>query len=217
MRDKYKVIGPIYDMLSTLYSGKSILKCKTAMLTESTVGPGTKVLFAGVGHGRDAIRAAELGADVTVVDLSETMLRKFEDVRKEQSPNVQVRKAHSDILKFDEFDQYDMVIANFFLNVFDEQTMVGVLQHLIKLGKPGAKVVVGDFAYPTGNLVARSFKKLYWYAALSLFCLLAGNAFHEIYNYPEHMRKLGLKVADPQHFKLLNMQMFWSILGEKSA
>ena len=32
MRDKYKYIGPVYDFLSNLYSGKNIHRCKTAML-----------------------------------------------------------------------------------------------------------------------------------------------------------------------------------------
>ena len=66
MRDKYKYIGPVYDFLSNLYSGKNIHRCKTAMLDVETVHPGDRILFAGVGHGRDAIRAAELGAEVAV-------------------------------------------------------------------------------------------------------------------------------------------------------
>ena len=42
MRDKYKYIGPVYDFLSTLYSGKNIHRCKTAMLDVETVKPGTE-------------------------------------------------------------------------------------------------------------------------------------------------------------------------------
>ena len=76
MRDKYKLVGPIYDWLSAFYSGKSIHRCKIAMLDR--LRPGDRVLFAGVGHGRDAVHAARLGADVTVVDLSATMLKKFQ-------------------------------------------------------------------------------------------------------------------------------------------
>lgn len=215
MRDKYKYIGPVYDFLSNLYSGKSIHRCKTAMLDVETVKPGDRILFAGVGHGRDAIRAAELGADVTVVDLSETMLRKFGDAQKEEAPHLAIHRIHSDIMKVDDFDQYDMVVANFFLNVFNEDMMVTVLEHLIRLGKPEARIVVGDFCYPTGNIVARMFKKLYWYMAVFTFWLLANNAFHKIYNYPEHMQRLGLDVTEKKHFKLLNMNCYWSVLGQK--
>jgi hypothetical protein len=110
-----------------------------------------------------------------------------------------------------------MVVANFFLNVFDEEVMVRVLEHLIRLGKPEARIVVGDFCYPTGNIVARMFKKLYWFMAVFTFWLMANNAFHKIYNYPEHMQRLGLDVTEKKHFKLLKMNCYWSILGQKRA
>lgn len=217
MTDKYKYIGPIYDVISNLYSGRSIHSCKTAMLGVDHLKPGDRVIFAGVGHGRDAIRAAELGADVTVVDLSETMLRKFTQAQEREAPQLRIRKVHSDIMRFDEHEQFDMVVANFFLNVFDETMMERVLGHLIALGRPGAKFVVGDFSYPTGNVLARFFKRLYWYLAVFTFWLFAKNAFHNIYNYPEYMQRQGLKIREKKHFKLLRMNCYWSILGVKQS
>src|SRR5690606_3308681 len=98
-KDKYKVIGPVYDLLSTLYSGRSIHNCKVAMLNPQHLQPGDRILFAGVGHGKDAIHAAELGAQVTVVDLSETMLRKFQEQldRENKQFRYPIRKLHLDI------------------------------------------------------------------------------------------------------------------------
>ncbi|MGE5622482.1 MAG: class I SAM-dependent methyltransferase [Bacillota bacterium] len=215
MKDKYKIVGPIYDLLSAVYSGNSIHHCKVAMLEH--LKPGDKVLFAGVGHGRDAVHAAKLGANVTVVDLSETMLRNFQRNLEKEGVNVKIRQVHSDILKVEEYEQYDMVVANFFLNVFSEDMMVRVLQHLIKLGKPGAHVVVGDFSYPTGNIFSRAFKIVYWYCAVLFFWLFAGNAVHNIYNYPESMRRLGLHIREQKHFRLLMLNCYWSVLGKKPA
>ena len=131
MKDRYKFIGPAYDFLSSIYGGESIHNCKRAMLDVENVKAGDKILIAGVGHGKDAIRAAELGADVTVIDLSETMLRKFQEAVDKHPGKLIIRQVHSDILKFDEFEQYDMVIANFFLNVFDESMMKEILRHLM--------------------------------------------------------------------------------------
>lgn len=215
MRDKYRIIGPLYDLLGRIYSGKNIENCKAAMLNPEHLRPGMKVLFAGVGHGRDAIRAAQLGADVTVVDLSETMLRKFQETQAKEAPEVSIRRIHSDILKVDETGEYDMVVANFFLNVFDRQMMQQVLDHLVTLGKPGAAIVIGDFSYPTGNLFARAFKRIYWYIPVFAFWLLARNPLHNIYNYPEYMERSGLDVISRRHFKMLNMDCYWSILGRK--
>lgn len=213
MKDKYKLVGPVYDWLSAVYSGKSIHHCKVAMLDH--LKPGDKVLFAGVGHGKDAVHAAKLGAQVTVVDLSETMLKNFQRNMDKEGITVKIRQVHSDIMKVEEYEQYDMVVANFFLNVFDEEMMVRVLEHLIKLGKPGADVVVGDFSYPTGNILSRAVKVAYWYGAVLFFWAFAGNAVHKIYNYPEWMKRLGLHIREQRHFRLLLLNCYWSVLGKK--
>lgn len=215
MKDRYAFVGHFYDLISNLYSGKSIQRCKVAMLDH--LKPGDKVLFAGVGHGRDALYAAQRGADVTVVDLSETMLAKFRKVLEQEGANLKVRAVHGDILKFDEAEKYDMVVANFFLNVFYQDMMQKIFQHLIRQAKPGAKVVIGDFAFPTGNIFTRALKHLYWYIAVVFFWLVAGNAVHNIYNYPEMMSRLGLKVTEKKHFRLLALNCYWSVLGQKPA
>lgn len=217
-KDKYRFIGPMYDFLSAIYSGKSIHECKVGMLNAENIKPGDKVLVAGVGHGKDAIHAAELGAEVTVVDLSETMLNKFQEgLDKSGKTNLNIRKVHSDIFKFDEIESFDVVVANFFLNVFYEETMAKVLEHLVALTKKGGKVVVGDFAFPEGNVISRLFKKAYWYLAVSLFWMFTNNAMHSIYNYPDYMKKQGLIIRDRKYFKLLNVNCYWSVLGQKPA
>ncbi len=217
MSDKYKWIGPAYDFLSTIYGGESIHNCKRAMLTPAHVKPGDKILIAGVGHGKDAIRAAEIGADVTVVDLSETMLHKLQQAIDQHPGNLTIRKVHGDILKFDELEQYDMVIANFFLNVFYEDLMTQILDHLVKLVKPGTgKMVIGDFSYPEGNLFKRNLQKFYWYTAAVIFYVATDNAVHKIYNYPELLKARGFTLKDRKDFSYLGLSCYASILGQKN-
>ena len=213
MFDRYAVVGHFYDFTSNLYSGKSIQRCKVAHL--DLLRPGDKVLFAGVGHGRDALYAARRGADVTVVDLSKTMLMKFSRVMAADGNAVVVRQVHNDIMAFDEPERYDMVVANFFLNVFNRERVSKVLAHLITQAKPGGKVVVGDFAHPHGSALARMAKTLYWYIAVIFFWLIAGNAVHDIYDYPALMDKLGLKVDGKKYFPIFGMDFYWSVLGRK--
>ena len=217
VKDKYRIVGPLYDFLSNLYSGRSIHHCKIAMINKDNVKKGDRILFAGVGHGLDAIQAAELGANVTVVDLSETMLNQFRQKLKKNNPKLKIRQVHSDILEFNEFKKYDMVVANFFLNVFYRDTMTKVLEQLVRLGKPGAKIVVGDFSYPTGNVFSKAFKVIYWYGAVIFFWLFARNAVHNIYNYPEFMENAGLVIKEKKYYKLGIVNCYWSVLGEKPA
>lgn len=217
MTDKYKYIGPLYDFLSTIYGGEAIHNCKRAMLTPDHIKPGDKVLIAGAGHGKDAIRAAEVGADVTVVDISETMLKKLEAGFQQHPGNLKVRVVHADVLKFEEFDTYDLVTANFFLNVFHKDFMLKLMKHLIRCVKPGGKFVVGDFSYPKGNALQRGMQNFYWYTAAIIFYFASDNAVHEIYNYPELMQQEGLTIADTRRYSYLGMDCYTSVLGVKKA
>ena len=210
MRDKYWLAGHFYELTTS----DAVNRCRVAML--DYLHPGEKVLFVGVGHGMDAIYAAQRGADVTVVDISKTMLWKFqqnlEKINQESDTPIAVTQVQSDILEVTDYEQYDMVVANFFLNVFYRDTMVKLLEHLAKLGKPGAKIVIGDFAYPNGNLVSRAFQILFWYGVATVYWALAGNAVHPIYNYPEEMKLLGLSVQEKKY-----VTGYWSVLGQKQV
>lgn len=187
------------------------------MLTSEYLKPGDKVLFAGVGHGKEAIYAAELGAEVTVVDLSRAMLTKFEEGIKKSGKSLNIKIKHSDILTVDDFGEYDMVVANFFLNVFSEPFMAEVLAHLIKLGKKDAYIVVGDFALPEGNPLAWLFKQAYWYLAIIIFWVTTGAALHPVYDYQAHMIRKGLNMLSKKHTKVLGINAYTALLGRKVA
>jgi len=217
MLDKYKFIGASYDFLSKLYSGNAIHKCKLAMLREDTIGRGSKVLFVGAGQGRDALRAAELGADVTCVDISPTMMHKFEKLRHAhpKGSELNIEPILSDILKVERYAQFDLVVINFFLNVFDHNKMTTLLNHSIKLCRPGGKLIIGDFCPPTGSIIGKSIQNIYWYAAVTAFFAIAGNAVHTIYEYIPILEKRGFKIVETQYFRLLRHDFYYSILAEK--
>ena len=215
MADKYKIIGPLYDLLSTVYSGGQIHKSKTAM--NADLKEDDKVLFAGVGHGRDAIDAAEKGAQVTVVDLSATMLKNVEKNLKNKTFKHPIRLVHSDILQFEETAEYGMVVANFFLNVFPEDFMVTIMQHLGTLVKEDGAFVVGDFHHPKGNIFTKAFQNAYWYIAVFIFTVFAKNAFHKIYDYPRHLEAMGFKVEKIQSFNVLMIPSLWSIKSSRKV
>ncbi|MCE5276091.1 MAG: class I SAM-dependent methyltransferase [Syntrophaceae bacterium] len=213
MNDKYKVIGPLYDFLAMIFSAGQIDKCKTAM--HDYIKPDDKVLFAGVGQGIDAIEAAELGAHVTVVDLSESMLNIFRKRIKGRYFTHPIRVVHQDILTFDEYGQHDFVYANFFLNVFTREMVTKVMEHLIALAKSKGHVVVGDFSLPSGGAVSQLFQNIYWYIADIIFCVMAKNAFHPVYDYQAQLRQFGMEIKDVRSFRFLFDERYYSILAQK--
>ena len=215
MEDKYSILGPFYDFMSFVYSFNQIDKCKTAM--HDRIKPDSKVLFAGVGHGIDAIAAAELGAEVTVVDLSATMLKILnKGIAKKKEFKHPIRQLHKNILHVDEFSKYDMVFANFFLNLFSEEKLIQVLSHLTNLAKKRGFVVIGDWTPPRGNMIAKFFQILYWRMADLFFWVFANNELHPFYDYQKSMRELGLEIKKVKYFRVLFDERYCSILGQKN-
>jgi ubiquinone/menaquinone biosynthesis C-methylase UbiE len=214
-RDKYFLIGPIYDWLGQLYSGGAIHQSKMAMLTVRHIQPGDKYLFAGAGQGKDAIQAAILGAVVTVVDISPTMLSQFKKQVKAAQPDhpdLEISAIHGDILEHSDPEKYDAVVINFFLNVFNETTMQAMLNHLILQTRPGGRVIVGDFNYPTGSRLSRWIFLTYWSLAIGVFWLTTKNALHKIYDYQAILTKSGLELVEKKTYRFLGMDCCAALL-----
>jgi len=217
MLDKYKLVGRSYDFMSKLYSGNAIINCKLSMLNERTIGRNSKVLFVGAGQGRDVLRAAELGADVTMVDISPTMMNKFNQLRAAHPENEQlkIQTVLGDILKQEDFGRYDMVVSNFFLNVFDEDKMHTLLSHLLKLCRQNGHIVIGDFCPPQGGLLKKTVQQVYWFSAATAFFAIAGNAIHTIYDYRKILNSKGLEIKDEIFFPFLGQNFYHSIIAKK--
>jgi demethylmenaquinone methyltransferase/2-methoxy-6-polyprenyl-1,4-benzoquinol methylase len=213
MKDRYAIIGPLYDFLAMIFSAGQIDKCKKSMHTY--IKPGDKVLFAGVGQGIDAFAAAELGAQVTVVDLSDSMLSIFRKRVQGRYLTHPVRIVHQDIFKFDEYDQYDMVYANFFLNVFPRATVIRLMEHLAKLVRPEGFFAIGDFSLPSGGFISQLFQNIYWYIADIIFFVAARNALHPVYDYQTMLKELGLKIKDVRYCRFLFDDRYYAILAQK--
>ncbi len=214
LEDGYRFMGFLYETIGALYSFGRIPRCKIAMLSHLT--PGDRVLVAGVGHGTEAVAAARLGADVTAVDLSATMLRQMQKKIDKSGLDTPIHLVNDNILNVTDGDGFDMVIANFFLNVFSEELMTEIFNHLTTLVKPGGYMVIGDFTLPkTGGLIFKVFQNIYWYIAAIFFWITADNAVHRVYNYPEMLQQKGFDIQEIQYFKILGIKSYWSILGIK--
>lgn len=212
MKDGYWLVGFQYEVTGTLYSLGRIPKCKVAMLKH--LKPGDKVLIAGVGHGTEAIEASKLGAHVTAVDLSKTMLDHLQKGIDKHQPPTPIKIVHDDIFNVKQPEQYDMVIGNFFLNVFREEPVKQVAKHLASMVKPGGYLVVGDFMLPEKGWRGL-IQKLNWYIAISIYSATTEAAFHPVWNYAGLVESTGCKIEKIEYFRILGLKLYWSILGKK--
>lgn len=214
VKDGYWLMGFQYEITGSLYSLGQIPKCKVAML--DSLKPGDTLLVAGVGHGIEAIQAAKRGVNVTAVDISKTMLKYMQKKIERARLDKPITIINDNILNVHREGQFDMVIANYFLNVFKPEMMLQILTHLTTCVKPGGSMVIGDFALPeTGGKFYRTFQTVYWYMAAFIYWLTADNAIHPIYDYPQLLKSLGFEIAEIKNFKMLGMNCHRSVRGKK--
>ncbi|HPW67849.1 MAG: class I SAM-dependent methyltransferase [Desulfomonilia bacterium] len=216
MKDGYKLMGFQYELTGSLYSLGQIPKCKVAMLDH--LKPGHRLLIAGVGHGTEAVEAARRGVDVTAVDISKTMLKYMQKKIDRVRLDKPIRMINNDILEEHHPQEFDMVMANYFLNVFSREKMLKILTHLTTFVKPGGAMVIGDFTLPReGGKCYKAFQTAYWYIAATIYWATADNAIHPIYDYPVLLKSLGFEIEEIKNLRMLGMNCHWSILGRKKA
>jgi ubiquinone/menaquinone biosynthesis C-methylase UbiE len=104
-------------------------------------------------------------------------------------------------MRHDRTGYYDIVVINFFLNVFCEPVMRQMLAHLTTLAKPGGKVLIADFMAPAGNLFSRCAQTMYWAVTNLFYCLLSLSAWHPVYNYPDYFDDVGLQLQRVDRFR----------------
>lgn len=213
MRDRYRFIGPLYDLATMIYSAGQIGKCRVAM--HDHIKPDDKVLFAGVGQGTDAIAAAERGAQVVVVDISQTMLNLLSQRISGRQFLYPIRQVHTDIFKFEEYNIFDMVFVNFFLNVFSRVVVLPLLEHLARLAKTNGYIVISDFAPSSGRPISRIIQNVYWYIADIVLSVFANNALHPLYDYQEMLKGVGLTVEEVKYCRVLFDNRYYSILAKR--
>jgi demethylmenaquinone methyltransferase/2-methoxy-6-polyprenyl-1,4-benzoquinol methylase len=107
-----------------------------------------------------------------------------------------------DVFRHDRPGYYDVIVANFFLNIFSEPTMLAVMSHLASQLKPGGRMLIGDFSYPRGPLLARMFQRGYYFLSMFSFWLAGGTTLHPVYDYPQHFAGMDLQTESVKRFRV---------------
>jgi ubiquinone/menaquinone biosynthesis C-methylase UbiE len=194
----YDRLAWLYDALAHLYSGGQIYALKTSQTSE--LHPSDRVLYVGVGGGGDAILAAKHHVIVTILDVSPLMLERA--ARKLRAAGMQdsVEIICSDVLEHQRTAYYDIVVVNFFLNMFYEPTVKVMLAHFAKMIKPNGKMLIGDFSYPSGGATMRAIQRVYYWYAMFHGWLVGGCSLHPIHNYHKYLESINFKTVSSKHF-----------------
>lgn len=139
MKNNFDRVAPIYDLLAKFVFAKKLENIQRQYLNE--IPEGAKILIVGGGTGKLLEwLPAEKSLTVTYLELSEKMLLK---AKRRVLDDIYVTFQQGDVLEVQ--GEYEVVIAHFFLDCFDEKLLIKVLNRLNGILKNDGKLFVADF------------------------------------------------------------------------
>lgn len=142
-----------YDRVNTIVSLGLDSRWRRWAARRAVTRPGSRVLDAFAGTGRTGIRAAELGAEVTLADLSRGMLAEADAGARRRGVSVHVVEADLGEVERIPGAPFDALTLTFGIRYLAEPARV--LARIAGLLKPGARVVLLDFTEPDGGVISR--------------------------------------------------------------
>ncbi len=209
----YHSIAAVYDLLAGICSRGQIAASKRIGL--DSIESGDRVLYAGAGAGEEILLAGRFGAKVTAIDLADGMIRRVSE--RFASEGLSAELICGDVVNHQPAELYDVVVAHYFLNLFDVAHAREMARHLCGLVKPGGKLLIADFALPIGGPVSRLMSEVYyrpinWIAWALGFC-----ALHPILDYARLIEPMGFRIQSTRRFPVLlgNNPAFVSIVAQR--
>jgi SAM-dependent methyltransferase len=121
------------------------------------ITPNTKVLDLGCGDGTTALPAARLGATVTGVDIAANLVAAgSERASSAGLTNLHFREGDASDLNGIHADQYDLVVSIF--GAMFAPRPFNVAKEMVRVAKPGGRVVMGNWIPGDPTLVAQILK-----------------------------------------------------------
>lgn len=129
----------------------------TALVAGLGITKGLKVLDLGCGDGTTAIPAAKLGADVLGVDIAKNLVEAGNKrIKEEALTNCSFQEGDATNLSELEDEKFDLVVSIF--GAMFAPTPFTVAKELVRVTKPGGRIVMGNWIPGDPTLVAQILK-----------------------------------------------------------
>jgi len=194
-RDRYALAANIYDLATTLWTGGAIWQTRAHAVAQ--MQPGSRVIVAGGGTGRDSLAAAKRGVHVTHIDRSDAMLRRARSrFRTDPEASQRIQVIAADLFEWTPPAPVDGLLAAHILNVYTGDALRTLRARFLDWLAPGGHLWIADFAPLRGRGPARWLQSAAHNVPLVGCALLTGNALHPIHDHGAELTLAGLPPSD---------------------
>ncbi|MDQ3392539.1 MAG: class I SAM-dependent methyltransferase [Bacteroidota bacterium] len=196
----FDAVAPIYDFLANLIFQKNIFHSQLIYITKIPANAEILIIGGGTGKIVNEILKVNPQVKITYVESSKKML-KISISRIDKADRAKIDFLHGDensLLSFNKAS-FDIIITNFFLDVFPADQLIQVMQFLKNVLKENGKWIHTDFINPKNEkfpyLISALIKAMYLF--FRTFCQLEGK---ELLNFKTYFQNLGFQEEESHLF-----------------
>lgn len=128
MQNNFDLIAPGYDLLARIVFGRSIVNAQIYHLKKLSRGADVLIVGGGTGWILTALDDLKIPLNITYVEPSSAMIRRANEKGPFKNLSVTFMFASHDALG--ESESFDIIITGFFLDLFNQEQLPGVMRAL---------------------------------------------------------------------------------------
>jgi tRNA (cmo5U34)-methyltransferase len=187
----YNVLAPVYDSLARLLLGKSIQQMQLQFLNLLISKNKLLILGGGTGWILPAIDRINSNIQIDYVDLSTGMIKKAKERGTDPTRIRFIEGTERDIPNAD----YDCVITNFYLDLFTDSELKGIVIHIKNCMHPNSYWFVTEF------VTSSSWSKVKLKCMYIFFWLTTGLKTTQLPDWNQVMCSTGAKILHEKSSK----------------
>lgn len=200
-RNDFDLVAPFYDQLATLVFAGAIRRAQVAMLPELRDAERVLILGGGTGWFLLELLRALPAAHVLYIDKSPKMIAEsaalISRAAPQESARVEFRSGTEQSLRAED-GLFDLVVTNFFLDLFSEDNALAIAHGLRKFLAPDGRWLFVDFELPRTGL-ARLYAQVLFKVMFTFFNVVSRMESRKPPDYGRIFKELGL--AEVEHRK----------------
>lgn len=142
--DGFDCIAPVYDAMATLVFGGNIKKAQLCYLNEIRKGDRVLIIGGGTGWLLAEVLRTNPGCEIWYIEASSKMIS-IAKSNISKLPNTCVHFIHGTQAQIPLHLMYEVVIANFYFDLFSASTLENLIDQIRNLIMPNGKLLVSDF------------------------------------------------------------------------
>jgi len=196
----FSPVAGFYDALARFVFGRQLQEAQAANL--NYMADNSRLLIIGGGSGwiLQQVLTKIRHSSIVYLEASGSMLRKSEKRNKHNllTNTVEYRLGtEADIYPY---EQYDIIIANFFLDLFSQSYLEPIAEKLYSALAPGGKWLITDFVRPVSNLLP-AWRAFILYKSMYLFFrVTCGISATTLPNWENNLKPYPLEKINSTYF-----------------